>query len=62
MAAFEAHASFGFWNRQAMGMDKGGDGMGQFGKLTDMTSLPPDAEIAASSTGNTKTAEASGGE
>jgi uncharacterized protein YdeI (YjbR/CyaY-like superfamily) len=47
MAAFKAHASFGFWNRRAMGMEKDGDGMGQFGKLTDIASLPSDAEIAA---------------
>ena len=47
MAAFKAHASFGFWNRRAMGMEKSDDGMGQFGKLTDMASLPSDAEIAA---------------
>jgi uncharacterized protein YdeI (YjbR/CyaY-like superfamily) len=47
MAAFKAHASFGFWNRRAMGMEKGGDGMGQFGKLIDIASLPSDAEIAA---------------
>jgi uncharacterized protein YdeI (YjbR/CyaY-like superfamily) len=47
MAAFKAHAAFGFWNRRAMGMAKGADGMGQFGKLTGLASLPSDAEIAA---------------
>lgn len=47
MAAFKAHASFGFWNRQAMPTGKEGEAMGQLGRLTDLASMPPDAEINA---------------
>ncbi|MDB5679643.1 YdeI/OmpD-associated family protein [Sphingomonas bacterium] len=45
MAAFKAHASFGFWNRQAMPTGKEGEAMGQLGRLTDLASMPPDDEI-----------------
>ncbi|MEO5494943.1 MAG: YdeI/OmpD-associated family protein [Sphingomonas sp.] len=47
MAAFKAHASFGFWNRQEMPTGKEGEAMGQLGRLTDLASMPPDAEIVA---------------
>ena len=47
MAAFKAHATFGFWNRREMATGKEGEAMGQLGRLTDMASLPSDAEIAA---------------
>lgn len=47
MAAFKAHASFGFWNRQQMPTGKEGEAMGQLGRLTDLASMPPDAEIVA---------------
>tara|TARA_Y100000815_G_scaffold162885_1_gene147809 strand:+ start:409 stop:999 length:591 start_codon:yes stop_codon:yes gene_type:complete len=47
MAGFKAHASFGFWARDAMATGKEGEAMGQFGRLTDITDLPPEAEFAA---------------
>ena len=40
MAAFKAHASFGFWNRQELAT-------GQFGRLTMLADLPPDADLDA---------------
>lgn len=41
MAAFKAHASFGFWlGRQVLGDAAADDGMGQFGKLTRVKDLP----------------------
>lgn len=41
MAAFKAHASFGFWlGTKVVGDDATHDGMGQFGKLTSVKDLP----------------------
>jgi uncharacterized protein YdeI (YjbR/CyaY-like superfamily) len=48
MAAFKAHASFGFWDRAEMGAGRDKDGMGQFGKLTSLADLPDDARLDAS--------------
>lgn len=49
MAAFKGHASFGFWKRDSVAAGQEGkpenDGMGQFGRLTSLADLPPDAEI-----------------
>lgn len=50
MAAFKAHASFGFWQREqatgeAPAKDK--DAMGQFGRLTSIADLPADADLEA---------------
>jgi uncharacterized protein YdeI (YjbR/CyaY-like superfamily) len=47
MAAFKAHAGFGFWDRAALGMGQEAEAMGQYGRLTSMTDLPPDAEFDA---------------
>lgn len=47
MAAFKAHASFGFWNRQELATGQEGEAMGQFGRLTTVADLPPDAELDA---------------
>lgn len=48
MASFKAHASFGFWQREAAGdTGKDGEAMGQFGKLTDLKSLPSKAEFSS---------------
>ncbi|WP_109807805.1 YdeI/OmpD-associated family protein [Sphingosinithalassobacter portus] len=47
MAGFKAHASFGFWARDAMATGKEGDAMGQFGRLTSIADLPPEREFAA---------------
>lgn len=44
MAAFKAHAGFGIFDGSPMA---GGDGMGQFGKLTDVADLPDDAALVA---------------
>ena len=45
MAAFKAHASFGFWNRQEMPTGQEGEAMGQFGRITTLSDLPPDDVI-----------------
>jgi uncharacterized protein YdeI (YjbR/CyaY-like superfamily) len=47
MAAFKEHASFGFWNRAGMATGQEGEAMGQFGRLTAIADLPPDAEFDA---------------
>jgi len=44
MAAFKAHCTFGFWNR-AMNVGEKKDAMGQFGRITALDDLPPDATI-----------------
>ncbi len=47
MAAFTAHASFGTWQRDGVGLGAPrGDGMGQVGRVTSLADLPPDAVIA----------------
>ena len=43
MAAFKAHAAFFVHGAGRMGE---GEGMGSFGKLTALTDLPPDSELA----------------
>ncbi|MET0371527.1 MAG: YdeI/OmpD-associated family protein [Sphingobium sp.] len=47
MAAFKAHAAFGFWHDKVGREDASADAMGQFGKIASLADLPPDAEIAA---------------
>lgn len=49
MAAFKAHAAFGFWRGSLVTGDKSGEaeGMGQFGRITSLADLPPDETIAA---------------
>src|ERR1700754_11391 len=47
MAAFKAHASFGFWNRQELATGKEGEAMGQFGRIESLADLPADAEMEA---------------
>lgn len=44
MAAFKAHVGFGFWKPK--GADDG-DGMGQFGRLTDLSMLPGQDRVDA---------------
>ena len=48
MAAFKAHAALNFWRGQELGdgAPKAG-AMGQFGRLTSLADLPPDAELDA---------------
>jgi uncharacterized protein YdeI (YjbR/CyaY-like superfamily) len=45
MAAFKAHASFGFWRRDALATGQEGEAMGQFGRLTSIDDLPDDATL-----------------
>jgi hypothetical protein len=45
MAAFKAHASFGFWDRAALTTGREGSGMGQYGRIASLADLPPDAEL-----------------
>jgi len=44
-AAFKAHAALHFWRGQELGREANADAMGQFGKLTSVADLPPDAEL-----------------
>lgn len=42
MAAFKAHATFGFWNDRMLAEDeKNKDAMGQFGRIASLDGLPP---------------------
>jgi uncharacterized protein YdeI (YjbR/CyaY-like superfamily) len=43
MAAFKAHATFGFWNRQELATGQEGDAMGQYGRITSRAAMPDDA-------------------
>ncbi|MDB5703139.1 MAG: hypothetical protein JWN66_255 [Sphingomonas bacterium] len=45
MAAFKAHAAFGFWDRAALATGSEGDAMGQFGRITALSDLPGDAVL-----------------
>ena len=46
VAAFKAHAAINFWRGQELcGAAANADAMGQFGKLTSVKDLPPDAEL-----------------
>jgi uncharacterized protein YdeI (YjbR/CyaY-like superfamily) len=48
MAAFKRHAALNFWRGQELrGAKASRDAMGQFGKLTSVDDLPPDAELDA---------------
>jgi uncharacterized protein YdeI (YjbR/CyaY-like superfamily) len=47
MAAFKAHASFGFWRGEAAGDAAKPGAMGQFGRLTRIEDLPPDDALDA---------------
>jgi hypothetical protein len=50
MAAFKAHAGFGFWKgakKSALGGSgaKAGEAMGQLGRIESLADLPPDARL-----------------
>ncbi|GAA0312009.1 hypothetical protein GCM10009087_22670 [Sphingomonas oligophenolica] len=45
MSGFKAHASFGFWRRDALATGLEGEAMGQFGRLTSVDDLPGNAEF-----------------
>ncbi|HEX8262575.1 MAG TPA: YdeI/OmpD-associated family protein [Allosphingosinicella sp.] len=49
MAAFKAHATFGFWRAKEVLGETGAEreAMGQFGRLTSVSDLPPDDVLAA---------------
>jgi uncharacterized protein YdeI (YjbR/CyaY-like superfamily) len=48
MAAFKAHATFGFWQRSgARGEESKAGAMGDFGRLTSLADLPDAAQLAA---------------
>ena len=48
MAAFKAHATFGFWQgEEVAGTAKAGEAMGQFGRLTGPKDLPSAAQLKA---------------
>jgi uncharacterized protein YdeI (YjbR/CyaY-like superfamily) len=48
MAAFKAHATFGFWQRSGeRGADSKPGAMGDFGRITTLADLPAEAEFAA---------------
>lgn len=40
MAAFKAHAAFGFWDREALPTGKQGAAMGQYGRIESLDDLP----------------------
>ncbi|URW74518.1 YdeI/OmpD-associated family protein [Sphingomonas donggukensis] len=44
MAAFKGHATFGFWDRQALATGMEGEAMGQYGRIERLSDLPP-AEV-----------------
>ena len=45
MAAFKAHATFGFWDRQALATGMEGEAMGQYGRIARLEDLPAAAVI-----------------
>lgn len=47
MAAFKAHASFGFWDRQSMATGREGEAMGQYGRIESLDDLPGAAAFEA---------------
>ena len=47
MAAFKAHASFGFWYRDGKETGKEGEAMGQFGRIKSLADMPDAASMEA---------------
>lgn len=47
MAAFQRHASFGFWYREQMATGREGEAMGQFGRIESLADLPDEAGLEA---------------
>lgn len=45
MAAFKAHATFGFWHRQELRTGKEGSAMGQYGRIASLDDLPDAATL-----------------
>ncbi|MHA6723866.1 YdeI/OmpD-associated family protein [Sphingomonas sp. RS2018] len=47
MAAFKAHATFGFWQRAALATGREGEAMGQMGRIGSIDDLPDAAAFEA---------------
>ena len=47
MAAFKAHCSLGFWKGTLLGLERNGEAMGQFGRITSVRDLPPEKALLA---------------
>lgn len=47
MAAFKAHAAFGFWSRGELATGQEGEAMGQYGRITSRDTMPPDDILLA---------------
>jgi len=47
MAAFKAHCTFGFWDREALPTGKQGTAMGQYGRIESLDDLPDAATFEA---------------
>ena len=47
MAAFKAHCSLGFWKGSLLGMERDGEAMGQFGRITSVRDLPSEKALIA---------------
>lgn len=45
MAAFKAHATFGFWHPEMRDLEKAAEAMGNFGRITSLKDLPSDARL-----------------
>jgi uncharacterized protein YdeI (YjbR/CyaY-like superfamily) len=45
MAAFKAHATFGFWYRHELGTGREGEAMGQYGRIESLADLPDAEEL-----------------
>jgi uncharacterized protein YdeI (YjbR/CyaY-like superfamily) len=46
MAAFKAHATFGFWQAEVVAAPTNEKAMGQFGRICSLADLPDDAALA----------------
>lgn len=47
VSAFKAHATLGFWDRDAISTGKESEAAGQFGRITSLDDLPSAAEVEA---------------
>lgn len=47
IAAFKAHATLGFWERETVATGKEGEAMGQYGRITALADLPSAPELEA---------------
>ena len=47
MAAFKAHASFGFWYRHELATGQEGEAMGQYGRIESLADLPDATQLEA---------------